>query len=295
MRRSRRCRLGFALCAAALLTAAVASSAAGSVTIGQVPPQPGGFTCNGPAENVQPTVTSGASYVVPPSGAKITSWSTLANSNTNQLLGMKVFRPLSGLSYQVVGHSGPFPLTPSQINTFATDLAVQPGDVLGLGAPAGSSNTACVFGVSSTDERLLMSGADTADGSSITFMAINGLRSNISAQVALKASNEISLGKLKRNKRRGTATLAVEVPGPGNLTLTGTGVKRQRPLIASASKAVSAAGTVKLRVKAKGKKKRKVNDRGRVKVKVKVAFAPNSEVAVAPGTASKRVKLVKRG
>jgi hypothetical protein len=36
-------------------------------------------------------------------------------------------------------------------------------------------------------------------------------------------SNAFSFGKLKRNKRRGTATLIVLVPGPGELALTGKG------------------------------------------------------------------------
>ena len=37
-------------------------------------------------------------------------------------------------------------------------------------------------------------------------------------------SNSFSFGKLKRNKRRGTATLTVEVPGPGTLALSGKGL-----------------------------------------------------------------------
>ena len=38
-------------------------------------------------------------------------------------------------------------------------------------------------------------------------------------------SNTFSFGKLKLNKRRGTATLVVRVPGPGSLLLSGAGVK----------------------------------------------------------------------
>ena len=39
-----------------------------------------------------------------------------------------------------------------------------------------------------------------------------------------KPSNLFRFGKLKRNKREGTASLAIIVPGPGALTLSGNGL-----------------------------------------------------------------------
>jgi hypothetical protein len=105
-----------------------------------------------------------------------------------------------------------------------------------------------------------------------------------------------SLGKVKRHKRKGTATLSVDVPGPGTLVLTGKGLVKQRPGGASravriAAKTVSAAGKVTLRVKSKGKKRRKLNRAGKVRVKAKVMFTNTGGV---PLTKAKRVKLVKR-
>lgn len=40
--------------------------------------------------------------------------------------------------------------------------------------------------------------------------------------------SQIRFGKLKRNKKKGTATLTVEVPAPGILALSGKGVVKKR-------------------------------------------------------------------
>jgi hypothetical protein len=110
----------------------------------------------------------------------------------------------------------------------------------------------------------------------------------------LPTSNTFALGKLTRNKNKGTAILPVDVPGPGTLSLTGKGVKPQRPLGAVASTAVPGAGRVNLRIKAKGKKKKKLNKAGKVKVTVNITFTPTGAPAGDPKTEIKTVKLVKR-
>jgi DNA-binding beta-propeller fold protein YncE len=102
-------------------------------------------------------------------------------------------------------------------------------------------------------------------------------------------SNEFSFGKVKKNKRKGTASLTVVVPGPGQLALTGKGLKRSGA--GAARERASAAGSVKLRIKAKGKKGRKLTRTGRVKVQPKVTYTPTNGD---PNTKSRRLKLVKR-
>src|SRR4029450_7433640 len=71
--------------------------------------------------------------------------------------------------------------------------------------------------------------------------------------------NAFSFTKLKRNKAKGSATLAVDVPGPGELTLTGKGIVRQRPggAVASrtAARKIDSAGTARLKIKCKGREK----------------------------------------
>jgi hypothetical protein len=100
-----------------------------------------------------------------------------------------------------------------------------------------------------------------------------------------------------RNKRSGTATVALHVPAAGALELAGKGVGARwtgRSTGASASRTtVNAAGSVKLKLKAKGNAKRKLNNTGRAKLRLTVTYTP-SDLRVGPSTKSKRIKLVKR-
>jgi hypothetical protein len=108
-----------------------------------------------------------------------------------------------------------------------------------------------------------------------------------------KPSNQFTIDKIKKNKRKGTATMTVTVPNPGVLTLGGSGIKPQRPVagrIEAASKTVGA-GTTKLKIKAKGNKKKKLNKKGKVKVTAKVTYTPTGGD---PATQTKNVKLKKK-
>jgi hypothetical protein len=104
-----RVRLGFAVCLAALLALASASSSAASTTIGQLAPgSPATESCGTSDYDIfNPTVTSGNSYVVPAGSDVITSWSTNAGPSAGRMLAMKVFRLVSGPTYQVVSQVGP--------------------------------------------------------------------------------------------------------------------------------------------------------------------------------------------
>jgi hypothetical protein len=63
--------------------------------------------CSAPGDYLQPTVASGAPYVVPANGETITSWSTNASEGANQTVTFKVFRETAPSNYEVVGHDGP--------------------------------------------------------------------------------------------------------------------------------------------------------------------------------------------
>jgi len=97
-------------------------------------------------------------------------------------------------------------------------------------------------------------------------------------------SNDISFGATKRNKRKGTAILAVLVPGPGELALAGKGLK-------ASSATAAAAGEAKLTVKAAGKAKRKLRRKGKKVFEPGVTFTPTGGAA---NTESTRVKLVRK-
>lgn len=77
-----------------------------------------------------------------------------------------------------------------------------------------------------------------------------------------------ALGRVKLDRRRGTALLPVSVPAPGSLAMTGRGVAR-------VSVPVKRAGKVQLTVRASGKAKHKLLRTRRVTVKVEVTFTPN--------------------
>jgi hypothetical protein len=94
-----------------------------------------------------------------------------------------------------------------------------------------------------------------------------------------RPSNAFRFGKLKRNRRRGTATLRVVVPGPGTLTLRGGKVVPVRTRRA------------RLSIKARGKAKRRLSRKGRLKARFRVTYTP---VGGEPASKSKTVKLIKR-
>jgi hypothetical protein len=94
--------------------------------------------------------------------------------------------------------------------------------------------------------------------------------------------NDISFGKVKRNRKRGTATVTVWVPEPGELTLFGKRVKRS-------AKSAEAAGKVRMSVRLKPKARRKLDPTARVRVKV--AYTP---AGGDPNTEGKSIRLIKR-
>ena len=105
-------------------------------------------------------------------------------------------------------------------------------------------------------------------------------------------SNHFSFGRLRLNKRNGTATLAVKLPGPGTLGVGGKGVVRKwRFARANLSRAVNGPGSVKLHIRARGKRRRKLNRTGRVLLKAIVTFTPTGG---RPNSKSKRVRLKKK-
>jgi 6-phosphogluconolactonase (cycloisomerase 2 family) len=103
--------------------------------------------------------------------------------------------------------------------------------------------------------------------------------------VGAAPSNEFSFGKVKRNKKKGTAKLIVTVPGPGGLELA------KNKKVKGAEKPAEAAGRAKLPIKPKRKAKQKLDEKGKVKVKAEVTYTPTGGTS---NTKQKKVKLIKR-
>jgi hypothetical protein len=283
-------KIGVAASLAALSLAVSASPAGAAVTIGQTAPPNPPLTCSGGllVDSAQPTVTAGNSYVVPGNGT-ITSWSHNAYAGAGQTMKMKVWRHVSGQTYMAVGHDGPRDLIGGTLNTFTgIDVPVKAGDVLGLSVGVGGAANACSF--SAPGGSVLGRMSDLADGQSGEFTSFANQRANIAAVFA--PSNTFTLGKVKRNRKKGTATLTVEdVPNPGELVLSGKGLRKASTSGALVAKTVTAPGDVTLKVRAKGKKKRKLNESGKVRVKANVTFTPTGGD---PRTQSRKLMLKKR-
>jgi hypothetical protein len=86
------------------------------------------------------------------------------------------------------------------------------------------------------------------------------------APQAAAPENGFSFGKLKLNKKKGTATQVVNVPGPGTLTLSGAGVKGLTEQVAG--------GRVKLAIVPVAKKKKQVKRNHSAKIRIGVTFTP---------------------
>lgn len=156
-------------------------AAAGPVTIGQMPPgTPSPICSNGPNDQLQSAVASGTTYTAPVSGV-ITSWSTNAAAGSGQMLKFKVFRNLSGSTYEAVGHDARS-LTGGMVNTFAVSIPAQAGDIIGTNDEnAIAVNNACDFAGTTSDDNAPYLPQDLNDGESGAFTDLLGIRVNVSA------------------------------------------------------------------------------------------------------------------
>jgi hypothetical protein len=268
---------------AAVALTASASTATASVTIGQLAPSPATNVCNALRDRVQPTVTSGAGYVVPSTGGvtnwRLRSWSHNAGAGVGQMLGMKVFRKIANpANYAVVAHDGPRALTSSALNTFPVNIPVQAGDVLGSFQTTAAS-VACSF--TAVGDSYLFNDGSLADGASAPFTPTSDLRLNMAAEVT--PTNSFAVRTVKRSRKKGTATFALVVPNPGTVAVEGKGVKRGEAT-------ADAAGDFKVKIRAKGKKRHALSTRGKVTVKPDITFTPTGGD---PGTQPQKVQLKK--
>jgi hypothetical protein len=118
-------RAALALTTAALATGALAAPALAQTTIGQT----GGDTVCPGAD-----LHADTNYVVPSGGGTITSFSyQSAAADAGGQLDFMVLRPAGGSNYTVVGKTGLVTLAGTgTVETFAADIDVQGGDILGF-------------------------------------------------------------------------------------------------------------------------------------------------------------------
>jgi len=84
--------------------------------------------------------------------------------------------------------------------------------------------------------------------------------------------NKFSFGKLKLNKKKGTATLQVKVPGPGKIVAGD--VKKNGKRVKNAKTTAGSPRTVKLKLKPTASGKKALRKTGKLPFKLKVTFTP---------------------
>jgi hypothetical protein len=122
-----------------------------------------------------------------------------------------------------------------------------------------------------------------------------------SAEQSGRPSNEFTLGKIRHNKKRGTALLEVTVPGPGALVADSASKgaqavasKKKRKKASTVKRATvtaTAAGTFTIVIKAKGKARKALNKKGKAKLNLGVTYTPTGGD---PRLQSTTIKLIKR-
>ncbi len=98
-------------------------------------------------------------------------------------------------------------------------------------------------------------------------------------------AGDFKLGKVQRNKKKGTALLSVQAFA-GKLALAGKGVVKRQMVVASP-------GTVELPVKARGKALRKLKTKGKVKVQAEVTMTVQLGSQSRELTDTRKIALVK--
>jgi hypothetical protein len=275
----------------ATISLLAAASASAEVRVGQVPDVASPATCGSAFDFLQPTVTSGSSYVMPYTGT-ITSWLTYPSATTGLSMSLKIFRKVGNpATYRVVGHDGPHLLAPpvgGGTEAFPANLPVEAGDVLGVGVPGDSpTGPACTFPVSGDHYlyRYDFPNSGLQDGEQGDF-ATASQEARVNAEALLQPSNQLTLGAVRRNAKKGTAVVTVQLPNPGTLSVSGKGVK-------AANTTISAPGTTQVVVKAAGRRRRTLARTGKVKLNPVFSFLPENGVE---GTGqSLKLKLRKTG
>jgi hypothetical protein len=181
---SRGFRVPVLIATAVASLALCASAQAAPVTIGELAPaNPPAFCTNGPYDGA-PTGSAAAASTVPAEGV-ITSWSTNAAEGSGQTETFKVYRPLGGEKYLVVGHDGPQALIPSTLNTFKTSIPVQAGDVIGSDDDnATIVHNACLFDTATKTDTAFFVAGEASDGATITVEGSEeGVLNNLTATV----------------------------------------------------------------------------------------------------------------
>ena len=278
----RRGSLLMGLAAAAVV--ATAGTAQGSVTIGStlVSPANESGPCSAPCTVTNQVLVSSSlapGGLASPVNGTVKSWSFRAQA-AGYTVGLRILQPTSGNSFTGAGTSSGVTSVGGVQGPIATSLPIRAGDHIGLNASAGSI-ILCDCG--SPNLALSWTSPTLADGDSREGSVV--FNREVLVQATVEPTNKVTFGKVKRDKKRGSAKVTINVPNPGTLKYGGSRVSVAGP----SSLVIGTA--IQLTVNAKGKSKKKLDENGKVKVALDVTFTPTGGTAA---TAATKVKLQKK-
>jgi hypothetical protein len=281
-------RLALATPLVALLFAVSVSPAGAAVTIGsnlgRVPTSSANFSPRPTVSNFSLASDRQApAGIASPVNGTVVRWGIRVGDST-RLTNLRIIRPMGGGFFTGAGTSASV-VPPINATTFYTArLPIRIGDYIGIDCCSGGAPGAEFFVPGPAIRYEWQPGlADGGPGrpplnTDLYEVAINA-----------EITSTFAVDVIRRNKKKGTATLTVTVAHAGEVTGAGKGVKVANAAVIS--KPVSGPGSVQFLIKSRGKKRRKLNLAGKVKVKPKITYTPTGGESV---TRSVGVKLIKR-
>ena len=270
---------------------AIAVAAGGSTQLGQTTTAP---VYGAEAPVVQLSTTPGSKPYATPRGV-LTSWRYHSSADTPAgSVRLELFKPVAEGRYRAVAASDAQALNAGfRVRASAPRIPVRRGWLLGLdpGDDAEVGITVPIGHRRSDDpvHRRRPGGQHRhRDG------AVPDLRVNVAATIEPDAdrdrygdrsqdrcptqaathrrcSNRFSLGRLRRDRGNGTASIAVKLPGPGRASVRGKGVVHRCPGSSTGSRA---GVTARAPDQGKGKHAAALDRRGRARVRVRITYAP---------------------
>ena len=226
-----------------------------------------GFPCTAVNVSLPPTSLAEGGLTSPVNGT-VTSWRARANTNNvSDDLSLQVLRRVSGTTYMGVSTSAPQNWPPEVSPPLATSQPIQIGDSLALRNPMARLIYANTLPGQILEWHVTPEGP-LGDGQTRPADTIANQR-EVLVQATIEPTNTLAFGAVTRNRKKGTAKVAMSVPNAGELIYSGNG------LVISGPPKVAAAGDIKVGVRAFRRNREKLVRKGRLRVSFQVSFQPS--------------------
>lgn len=219
-----------------------------------------------------------------PATGTITSFAV--RSGSAGAVSLRVLRPTGVATFSGAGSSSPVPIGVGVTGPIPVALPIKAGDAIGLDNPGAHLVLAANGGASQ-----IFWTPPLLDGANLTGATAGGLETMVQATV--EPTNVFQVGLVSRDKKKGSARMAVTVPNAGRLTYSGNQVSVQR-VGGGSSKQTVKAGVVTVKVKAKAGKKKQLDGKGKAKVSPVFTYTPTDGLTSVQSTTVQLRQKVKK-